>query len=97
MFTTAQSDMWYCFVSRDVVSVGSQNTELTNAMVLQFPLAILQGSDFDCEAATGLHALIRDKFDTIMAKSFKPVPSNPDFYYYCLSAYCEKQVLWGCY
>ena len=85
----------FIVVSRDLGSVGSQTTELTSTTVLQFPLALLQGSESDCEAVVGLHTLIRDKFDAIMAKSFKPVPSNPDFFFYCLPTSCEKQVL--CY
>ena len=50
--------------------------------VLHFPIDQLHDVN-TCEDTKGLHDLIRKKFTEIMGKHFQPVPTNPDFFYYC--------------
>ncbi|KAL3869893.1 hypothetical protein ACJMK2_042520, partial [Sinanodonta woodiana] len=39
--------------------------------------------DQPCEALDNLHNLTRNKFQEIVFKWFRPVPANPDYYFYC--------------
>ena len=39
-----------------------------------------------CESVPGLHQSVTSKFAAIMGRSFKRVPTNPEFYYYCPQA-----------
>ncbi|XP_050400458.2 KICSTOR complex protein SZT2 [Patella vulgata] len=56
-------------------------------VILQFPkttisLSNLVALDKPCEHSSGLSNLLSEKFLEITKKWFRPVPSNPDYYYY---------------
>ncbi|CAN9500871.1 unnamed protein product [Ophioblennius macclurei] len=46
------------------------------------PLTLLQMQP-RCEAYPNLHAIIQDKFTSILCQNFRSVPSNPHYYFYC--------------
>ncbi|XP_033096872.1 KICSTOR complex protein SZT2-like isoform X3 [Anneissia japonica] len=47
-----------------------------------FPVANLT-SRHTCEISPGIHDTIKSKFRKILGNQFKPVPSSPDFWYFC--------------
>ncbi|XP_077980912.1 KICSTOR complex protein SZT2-like isoform X2 [Glandiceps talaboti] len=61
----------------DLAMIGQSSTK----PMCTFPLSSLKTSKI-CEASEGLHDFIRKKFNEIWGQYFKPVPSNPDFYFY---------------
>ncbi|XP_061488640.1 KICSTOR complex protein SZT2 isoform X3 [Rhineura floridana] len=48
----------------------------------EFPLSLLESSQ-PCQAHPDLHRIIQEKFLEIGSLHFKPVPSNPHYYFYC--------------
>ena len=52
----------------------------TRTVTLDLPALQL---DSGCEAEKGVHELIKDKFYDVVQKWFRPVPANPDYYFYC--------------
>ncbi|KAJ7332849.1 hypothetical protein JRQ81_015029 [Phrynocephalus forsythii] len=50
----------------------------------EFPLSLLYSQP--CQEHTDLHRIIQDKFLEIGSVYFKPVPSNPHYYFYCPSS-----------
>ena len=49
---------------------------------LQFPLSLLRLHQ-PCVNLKHLHQLIRTRFEEILCFSFKPIPTQPDYYFYC--------------
>ena len=49
---------------------------------LQFPMSLLQLHQ-PCVNLKHLHKLIRTRFEEILCFSFKPIPTQPDYYFYC--------------
>lgn len=49
---------------------------------LQFPLSLLRLHQ-PCANLKHLHKLIRTRFEEILCFSFKPIPTQPDYYFYC--------------
>ncbi|XP_048353115.1 KICSTOR complex protein SZT2 isoform X1 [Sphaerodactylus townsendi] len=48
----------------------------------EFPLSLLESSH-PCQAHPDLHRIIQEKFLEIGSLHFKPVPSNPHYFFYC--------------
>ncbi|XP_028589593.2 KICSTOR complex protein SZT2 isoform X5 [Podarcis muralis] len=48
----------------------------------EFPLSLLKSSQ-PCQEQPDLHRIIQEKFLEIGSLHFKPVPSNPHYYFYC--------------
>ncbi|XP_042318948.1 KICSTOR complex protein SZT2 isoform X3 [Sceloporus undulatus] len=48
----------------------------------EFPLSLLDSSQ-PCQGHTDLHRIIQEKFLEIGSLHFKPVPSNPHYFFYC--------------
>ncbi|XP_056893432.1 KICSTOR complex protein SZT2 isoform X1 [Takifugu flavidus] len=61
-------------------SVGDQETKTSKH--LDFPLKLLQIQP-QCEVYPDLHKIIQDKFTDVFSQYFRPVPSNPHYYFYC--------------
>ncbi|CAH1774976.1 unnamed protein product [Owenia fusiformis] len=59
---------------------------------IPLPLSLLQNPE-TCERVKGLHNLIRIKFEAIMENWFKPVPTNPDFFFFHRNDY-EDEEMW---
>ncbi|KAL8178837.1 UNVERIFIED_CONTAM: hypothetical protein K2H54_057134 [Gekko kuhli] len=58
----------------------------------EFPLSLLDSSQ-PCQAHPDLHRIIQEKFLEIGSLHFKPVPSNPHYFFYCPpSAKKEEEV-----
>ncbi|XP_077190209.1 KICSTOR complex protein SZT2 isoform X6 [Paroedura picta] len=58
----------------------------------EFPLSLLESSQ-PCQAHPDLHRIIQEKFLEIGSLHFKPVPSNPHYFFYCPpSAKKEEEV-----
>ncbi|KAH0618709.1 hypothetical protein JD844_018144 [Phrynosoma platyrhinos] len=48
----------------------------------EFPLSLLDSTQ-PCQGHTDLHKIIQEKFLEIGSLHFKPVPSNPHYFFYC--------------
>ncbi|XP_055020868.1 KICSTOR complex protein SZT2 isoform X3 [Boleophthalmus pectinirostris] len=56
----------------------------------EFPLSLLQ-SQSKCESQSPeLHRIIQDQFSEILSQYFKPVPSSPHYFFYCLPSNKEQ-------
>ncbi|CAG01161.1 unnamed protein product, partial [Tetraodon nigroviridis] len=61
-------------------SGGDEETEASRHF--DFPLKLLQTQP-KCEVYPDLHRIIQEKFMDVFSQYFKPVPSNPFYYFYC--------------
>ncbi|XP_049584680.1 KICSTOR complex protein SZT2 isoform X10 [Syngnathus scovelli] len=63
-------------------SGGPAPREVSGKMAA-FPLDLLQTHPI-CDVCPDVHKIIQEKFLGIVFQYFKPVPSNPHYFYYCL-------------
>ncbi|XP_053101403.1 KICSTOR complex protein SZT2 isoform X3 [Hemicordylus capensis] len=56
--------------------------EPSHACCPEFPLSLLESSQ-PCQVHPDLHKIIQEKFLEIGSLHFKPVPSNPHYFFYC--------------
>ncbi|XP_023223130.1 KICSTOR complex protein SZT2-like [Centruroides sculpturatus] len=69
-------------------NLTSENSESNEKL---FPLEVLQRHQ-PCEPLQQLHSDIKNKFLQILQHSFKPIPSLPDFYYFCPPCFLDNEV-----
>ncbi|XP_074688336.1 KICSTOR complex protein SZT2 isoform X5 [Strix aluco] len=74
------------YSEQDSHNIASPTEEPKNSMgtscCSEFPLSLLEIGQ-PCQAHPDLHKIIQEKFLEIGSLHFKPVPSNPHYFFYC--------------
>uniref|UniRef100_A0A8D0L4T2 SZT2 n=1 Tax=Sphenodon punctatus TaxID=8508 RepID=A0A8D0L4T2_SPHPU len=70
------------YSEQDSPSFSCAAKEPRSAGYPEFPLSLLENRQ-PCQAYPDLHRIIQEKFLEIGNLHFKPVPSNPHYYFYC--------------
>ncbi|XP_065596339.1 KICSTOR complex protein SZT2 isoform X2 [Cyrtonyx montezumae] len=74
------------YSEQDSHNVASPTEELKSSVgtscCSEFPLSLLENGQ-PCQAHPDLHKIIQEKFLEIGSLHFKPVPSNPHYFFYC--------------
>ncbi|XP_071952903.1 KICSTOR complex protein SZT2-like isoform X2 [Antedon mediterranea] len=75
LFSTQSIDLVSQEIDRDIEYKKKRES-------YSFPVSDLKSNEA-CEISQGIHENIKAKFKEILSNRFKPVPSNPDFWFFC--------------
>ena len=67
---------------QDVPAEQPEQQQMVDTDKWQFPMSLLRLHQ-PCASLKHLHKLIRSRFEETLCLSFKPVPSQRDYYFYC--------------